>query len=1124
MVEFITGASGSGKSTCMIKKINELAGNNEKICVIVPEQFSHEFDKNLYMQIGAEKFNNLLSLSFTGFARELFQMFGDGGRSGKYADETARMILIYQAIEAAQSNPQSKRYFNRQSERAGFAEEMLKLIEEMKKSGISPQRLMEKAVLLDKRLMDKTNDAALIYLEYERLMNEYGFKDSMDDLKEASEIANLHGYFKDKNVFIDEFESFTGDQLDFIKILFSTAKKVFITLRTDDINAERFTLFETVNNTYRTLTGICRELNIEHTCIECKKSYRFKHKDLEYLSENILRNKKRELKVKVPASENIKVFEARDFYSEAEYVCASIRRLLFENKNLKYKDIAVISNNIEEYAEVLSTAFQRYDIPYFLSIEKQVMHTSVMIFFSTLLDIVTARKYNSELLFRYLKCRLLDVSLTEISMLENYCYKWSIDGDIWKESFTATDSNLEQLEGIRAKIIGPLEKLKNKISGKKTAVTLCKHLYTFLCECEAERNTAKTIHSLIIENKDNEAAEIKRLWSCLIDMLDSISETLNKTKTTASELKRIIKSLIGRITYSLAPQTLDSVTAASARTARLNSPKVVFVMGANDGDFPNTVNTHGIFSESDKQKLSETGIDISRRLPELIASERLVVYKSFSAASEKLFISYSLSNLSGQQKYSAPVIDDIVNLFGNEKVFISELQLTPTYYAVTMKAAFYHYMQDMKLNTPEIVAIKKLLLDKTEYKRRLSYVFKRSGTKGNFSISTSMMEKLISFNPLNISPTSLEKYNRCHFQYFCSECLKLFKREKIDLSAQYTGNIIHECFYNIISSRNKSEFTSLSYKELEKEINLSANKYLEEKMGGDFSKSPRFELGFRKLTERLTKVLVHTQQELMASSFTPKAFEINLKDTETDSMLTLPFGDGKSLSFGGIIDRADTCSINGSDYIRIVDYKSSRKNIDPLTLSSGINLQMLLYMFTITEESSIFANYAPAGVLYSPVAISALEADEMRNDTENSALINSKLKASGLVLGEKEILEAMEHNMMGKYIPAKLDKQNEIDEKSSCLSKEGFAKLKEYTYNKLIEMAESLYTGDTDANPLILSANDSPCSFCDFANICGNNPPFKHRSSTDIDVTEAKEILNMKTKEEGNNGMDTAAE
>jgi len=56
MVKFITGASGSGKSTEMMKIIDFHAEAEDDICIIVPEQFSYEFDKNLYKKIEPQKF------------------------------------------------------------------------------------------------------------------------------------------------------------------------------------------------------------------------------------------------------------------------------------------------------------------------------------------------------------------------------------------------------------------------------------------------------------------------------------------------------------------------------------------------------------------------------------------------------------------------------------------------------------------------------------------------------------------------------------------------------------------------------------------------------------------------------------------------------------------------------------------------------------------------------------------------------------------------------------------------------------------------------------------------------------------------------------------------------------
>lgn len=1114
MIKFIIGASGSGKSTELISEIDKQANKNREVCILVPEQFSAEFDKKLYSKIGAVKFNKLFSLSFTGLSRQLFQLYGDKRKSGVYADELVRMILVYQAILSVQKNPELISFFRKQCGYQGFAEEMLKLINEMKRSGIVPQFLKEKSVLLEKKLMDKTNDIALIYLEYEKIMAESGYKDSSDDIKAAAEIANVNQYFCGKDVFIDEFESFTGDQLEFIKTIIFSAENVYIALRTEDVNAGEYTLFETVNRTYRAITDICRELHKSYEIVKCDGNYRFHNEDISYMSSNILRNSDIKLK-SVPAPNNIVVFEARDYYSEVEYVCATIKRLLYNDKNLRYRDIAIISNNISDYAEVLEASFERYDIPYFMSIEKPVNHTSIMIFFQSLLEIITRKAYSSEILFRFMKCDLININLVDISLIENYCYKWSIEGELWKELFTAYDENLERLEGIRKSIIEPLEKLKQKTKKEKSSKKICRLLYEYLVECGAEKNVAVIMSKLIKENKDYEALEIKRLWSCLIDILDSTSEALGESEVSVSDVKKIIKSLIGRINYSVPPQTLDSVTAASARTARLSSPKIVIIMGANDGSFPSTVNTSGILSENEKQKLFETGIELSRPISDLIAAERLVVYKALSAASEKVYITYSLSDPTGQSKYPATIIDEITTLFNSKSLIITEAQIKPDYYAVTMKSAFYHYMQDKKENSSSIASIKKLLMSDSEYKRKLIYILSRSGERKKYTLNKNTIEELKSFSPFYVSSSSFEKYNKCHFQYFCDQLLNLHKCQKIDMDVSSTGSIIHSCFYNIISSRQKDEFVRMSFDEIAKEINACTYKFRDEKMGGEFAKTPRFELIFQKLSERLGKIFVHAQQELMASSFEPKVFEVDLRKEKNFSPLELEFGTNKKLSFGGIIDRADVCTINDKKYLRIVDYKSSAKKIDSVNLANGINMQMLLYLFSITENGNTFSDYMPAGVLYSPIDINKIEIDKKRSEIENTSCIDSSLKSAGLVLSDINVLEAMEHNISGKYIPVKLDKTNNIDKNSSCITDDGFTKLKEYAYKKLTDMAESVYDGDADANPL-LNDKKMPCQYCEYTNICGHTGNSKYRDAAKTDTTEIDEILlNKKISENG---------
>ena len=591
MVEFITGQAGSGKTTAMFERIRRSAEEGHKQCIIVPEQFSYEFDKTLYFYLGAERFNELFSLSFTSLARQLFQIYGEPGRSGEYADELARMIMVFQAVSAVRSSPEQFLYFRRQCLHNGFAEDLLRLITDLKRSGTTPEELMNKSGLLDRQLMDKTRDIAAVYTEYERLMKEYGFKDELDNIMEAAKTARLYGYFEGQDVYIDEFESFTGDQLEMLRVMIESADNVVITLRSDDVNAGEYTLFESVNKTYRRIAEICRELRTDYRITDCGSSFRFRAPDLDYLSARIMRGLPAEPE-KAPECSSIRIFESRDMYGETEYVCATIKRLIASENGLRYRDIAIISNNIEDYAEVLGAAFRRYSIPGFLSVERSVAHTPVIVFFNTLLELLNARTFRTEMLLRLMKCGILDIEHTDTALIENYCYKWAIDGEGWTKPFTADDPQLERIEELRSAVISPLANLRRSVAGVENVSAVCRLLYEHLSACGAEKNTAALMERLILDDRDHEASELKRIWGCLIDILDSVNDTLGAQKLPFGELSRMIRSMTGRITYSVPPQTLDSVIAASARTARLNSPRIVFVIGACEGDFPNQVSLH----------------------------------------------------------------------------------------------------------------------------------------------------------------------------------------------------------------------------------------------------------------------------------------------------------------------------------------------------------------------------------------------------------------------------------------------------------------------------------------------------------------------------------------------------
>jgi ATP-dependent helicase/nuclease subunit B len=280
-------------------------------------------------------------------------------------------------------------------------------------------------------------------------------------------------------------------------------------------------------------------------------------------------------------------------------------------------------------------------------------------------------------------------------------------------------------------------------------------------------------------------------------------------------------------------------------------------------------------------------------------------------------------------------------------------------------------------------------------------------------------------------------------------------------------------------------------------------------MAGDFGKTPRFELFFNKLTERLGNVFLHNQHALMASDFVPDAFELDIRKGHN---LKLNYAEGKTLLFGGIIDRIDVCNVGDEKYLRIIDYKSSKKQINEVSLASGINMQTLTYLFAVCDENGAYSDYKPAGVLYNPMEISGIEIEQAKIDEFNQTAVNSQLKNTGLLIDRKDILEKMEHGLGGKYIPAKLKTDGEFDRYSSVVSEDGMDRLRDFVYSSITDAAENVLNGNAEANPL-RSGKKMPCDYCKYANICGNGDGKKYHEADSKKLKEAAKILGKECDE-----------
>ena len=79
--------------------------------------------------------------------------------------------------------------------------------------------------------------------------------------------------------------------------------------------------------------------------------------------------------------------------------------------------------------------------------------------------------------------------------------------------------------------------------------------------------------------------------------------------------------------------------------------------------------------------------------------------------------------------------------------------------------------------------------------------------------------------------------------------------------------------------------------------------------------------------------------------------------------------------------------------------------------------------------------------------------------------LKKRRRQNGLLLRNVEILEQMEKDLQGNYIPVKLKKDGGLDKTSSVTSEKGFAAIRAHVESLLVRMGREIQRGSVGPNP-----------------------------------------------------------
>lgn len=746
---------------------------------------------------------------------------------------------------------------------------------------------------------------------------------------------------------------------------------------------------------------------------------------------------------------------------------------LTRNKGYRYKDIRIVCCDDDLMPSITSVA-EVYGLDLFIDKRVELIDTVIPMFAETIL-MLPLTGYSLDVVLRAMYSGMLKIPPYLADAFDNYCHLKAItDGRrMFSEIFYRKKEEDQDKEGkasvndrepmvyiyentvtlggevlpeglypagtifweyIICDRLRPLRKLADAIYAESTlsskAVLLMEYLDSNSIFIEALRD------EYLAQKMDTQAQALVRGYDEMMKLLASFSHEMNDVPVTQSGMISLVRTDMRNKTEGTIPLRVDSVEITIPKRAYISPCKILFIIGADRSNFPSGRINDGIISSEELKTLQSSLKDI--RLPD----------KAESSLKEQYISSCLMMGTASDCIY-------MVHEYGE-----------------SMSRVYDFFRGGIENEGYKIAANDFRLPSYT------SPVEERY-TCGNTYISASDMAVFASKN-MRCSVSALEQFNNCHFQYMAERILRAKEREdNTEVKANAIGTVIHAMFENGIRELDLKTSSDLDrYCEQfmtdgrfdEAELDRVTESTFKEAINpkdvpSAYDSEGRDDALFlqreaRKIKRIFRWMYPEVMKECQKSGYVPAGFELELG--KGDYEFNIKTTNGMNFMFTGYIDRFDLHhNEDGTESVRVVDYKTGKKSISMEALVEGTQIQLPVYSCVLLNGLSKNGDYKLSNYGYLPVNMGA---------DKNRPL---SFKARMLI---------DEGSTSSKALEKKMTLSDNIDVIS------GFAK------DTVKRSCEDIARGMADAKVCA----KGKCDYCTYKGLCGNdasNPVRRPKSS-----------------------------
>jgi len=1079
-VRIAYGRVGTG-FPLILREMKTAHAQGMRTMLLVPEQYTLQAERDLMDGLGLPGLLNMDVVSPTGLKRLIREK---GGHSAAEPMNAAGRAMILSYLLTQHKN--QLQYYRSVYDTPSLPQQLSSLLQEMQEAGMDPAQMGR--LSQDQQqpaCAAKMADIQLIWQSYQQMV-EGQFADEAAQWADALAHADDSRLFHGIGLWVYGFDLLTPPLVQLLAAQAKHMASLTFTFTLDRTRTEDGRLFRTGEKSVKQLTECLQANGISYLLLPQPSSEGMAShaKALQYVEQHLFGH------TSIPFEGDaspVTLCIASTPFQEATWCTATL--LKWHQQGIPWSRMAVALGSSNLYGD-MAVNLSMAGIPHYLGEKVPAARHGLCRFLSGALRAATMGYQQDDMLY-LLKSGFSPLRDEEAQRLDIYVREQGIHRKKWLTPFHR-GSQAEEMEPLRQRLIAPLEQLQQKLRNARSASESAAAIYQLLITVESYDKLLKREEDLLNHDMPAQASQNRQVWRLLMNLLDQLHTLLGSKRALMADIAAYITAGIEAASISGLPPAPDAVMVGEAGHLMTGSLDGLVLMGAQDTLLQRSADS--LLTPQERRLLEEqAGRTIGHDREILTALRMADIYRTVTLPAKMLVFSCATGTQNGSALRESSLLLRLRLLFpqmdiqgGAMGMPSADAPLSPLHAldSLPLRMQAWRHGHGEQMPPPWQDAFLYLQHQPSHQAQITRMTDALDGMIRNTPLSPDTAHALFPMDSASIS--RLETYAACPYQHFVSYGLRPLILRPYEYAADERGTFFHEALSQFVQqAMSHSDWPNLSDEAVHQVADQVLLPLKTQWESGPLGDDPIGEI-MGAANERIVHTACHMiTRQAANSNFTTWCTEVAFGYPDGLPPIQLQLAEGRTMTLRGRIDRIDLYEGAAGEFVRVVDYKSSNKQLDATRVWHGLQLQLLLYLAVASHG---FPGSTPAGAYYFSLKDQLTESsDDLKDAVEK--LLAREMQLKGITLRDLEVVNASDRDEPGLSLGVMLKKDDSFRANSRSVSPAGMDALINTAKTRAQELASVMVKGDISISPAQVEGDPStPCTYCHYAGICGQDP------------------------------------